>query len=70
MRKLILAATALAALAAPANAASIWKTKIAGIQGPVVFVKGDIQEGDDVSFRNVTAKLPAYDISFRLLPSS
>jgi hypothetical protein len=27
--------------------------------GPVVFVKGDIQEGDDVSFRNVTAKLPA-----------
>jgi hypothetical protein len=57
MRKLMLAATALVALAAPADAAEIWSKPIN--KAPAVFIKGKIERGDEEMFNKVTARLPA-----------
>jgi hypothetical protein len=50
MRKLVIAATALASLAAPANAANMATKNIARI--PTVFINGKIEKGDDQTFQH------------------
>jgi hypothetical protein len=56
MRALLLAVTALASLAAPANAAHVAIKYIGRI--PTVFINGKIEKGDDQTFNKVAARVP------------